>query len=69
MLNQVPLGIALFGGRINTDPQRPQEIGGPAVTDALAASDFGALGYYPNNFNDLASALVVCFELLIVNNW
>ena len=25
--------------------------------------------YYANNFNDLASGLVVCFELLVVNNW
>jgi hypothetical protein len=25
--------------------------------------------YYANNFNDLASGMVVCFELLVVNNW
>ena len=30
---------------------------------------FGAADYFPNNFNDLGSGMVVCFELLVVNNW
>ena len=25
--------------------------------------------YYANNFNDLTSGFVTCFELLLVNNW
>jgi hypothetical protein len=26
---------------------------------------FGVAGYYPNNFNDFASALVTLFELMV----
>ena len=63
------IGVALFGGRINTDPDRPEAIGGPSVTNELANSPFGQAAYYPNNYNDLASGWVVCFEILIVNNW
>jgi two pore calcium channel protein len=53
------LGGQLFGGRINYGPQY----------EALQAVSFGQAGYYANNFNDMASGLVVCFELLVVNNW
>ncbi|KAL3904470.1 MAG: hypothetical protein SGPRY_011271, partial [Prymnesium sp.] len=37
--------------------------------ELLANSTFGTSGYYPNNFNDLASGVVTLFELLVVNNW
>ena len=53
------LGTQLFGGLINFGPQYEQ----------LQNSMFGRAGYYPNNFNDHASGMVVCFELLVVNNW
>mmetsp|Transcript_60952 Transcript_60952/g.199560 ORF Transcript_60952/g.199560 Transcript_60952/m.199560 type:complete len:704 (+) Transcript_60952:68-2179(+) len=56
------LGTQIFGGVINTDPRSPYS--GP-----VAASDFAKAGYYPNNFNDMPSAMVVLFELLVVNNW
>jgi len=52
------LGVYLFGGLVQSEPPRPS-----------SQSDFGTLGYYPNNFNDMGSACVTCFELLIVNNW
>jgi len=56
------LGMQLFGGLINKDHSRPQF--------ALLQSDlFGESLYWANNFNDLASGMVVCFELLVVNNW
>jgi hypothetical protein len=51
--------VQLFGGRINYGPQK----------EVLQASTFGELNYYANNFNDLASGMVLCFELLYVNNW
>jgi len=63
------VGMMLFGGRINTDPERSDEIGGPLSTAQLANSSFGQAGYYANNFNDMASGCVVCFEILLVNNW
>ena len=56
------LGMSLFGGLITTDPDEAQAA-------LLAKSSFGQAGYYPNNFNDLASGFVVCFELLVLNNW
>lgn len=56
------LGVAAFGGLINTDPANPRN-------ETLMASDFGQANYYANNFNDLASGFVTCFELLLVNNW
>ena len=39
-------------------------LGRPSNTTA-----YGAAGYYANSFNDMGSAWVTCFELLIVNNW
>ena len=56
------LGVAAFGGVINTDPTNPRNT-------SLAESDFGQADYYANNFNDLASGFVTCFELLLLNNW
>jgi len=53
------VGMQAFGGLINYGPQRA----------ALEKSTFGSSNYYANNFNDLASGMVVCFELLVVNNW
>ena len=67
------LGTQLFGGLINYGPERDILAGTPN----LSADDpgyepgttFGASNYFANNFNDVASGMVVCFELLVVNNW
>ena len=56
------LGVELYGGRINLDPQRPEFA-------KLANTTYAANGYFANNFNDLFSGAVTCFELLLVNNW
>ena len=52
-------GCQLFGGLINYGPQYAN----------LSATPFGEANYYANNFNDISSGFVVCFELLVVNNW
>jgi len=54
-------GMQLFGGLINYGPQYAQLAGAwpSSIND----------NYFANNFNDLASGMVVCFELLVVNNW
>lgn len=51
------LGILLFGGVIRKDNK------------ALETTTFHLNDYYKNNFNDFPSALVMLFELLVVNNW
>jgi len=56
------LGQHIFGGLINKDPVRPQF--------AILANDtYGVSDYYANNFNDMYSGMVLCTELIFVNNW
>lgn len=58
------LGIVLFGGKICTSSSD-----GCADYDAVAASAYGANGYWALNFNDYASALVTLFCCLHVSNF
>jgi len=51
------IGLQAFGGKIWR--------GNPAMVD----TEFVKHDYYANNFNDYASAMVVLFELLVVNKW
>ena len=55
---------ACSGGLINKGPQ---------LATLTANSSFGVYNlsgeYWANNFNDISSGMVVCFELLVVNNW
>mmetsp|Transcript_24918 Transcript_24918/g.80641 ORF Transcript_24918/g.80641 Transcript_24918/m.80641 type:complete len:738 (-) Transcript_24918:300-2513(-) len=53
------VGMALFGGAINTGPN----------LDKLKGTGFYEAGYAPLNFNDLWSAFVTLFAILVVNNW
>jgi len=62
------LGMQIFGGVITTDRTSGLVIT-PEQARALADSEFGQSGYYPNSFNDLPSGFVTLFELLVVNNW
>ena len=50
------LGMLMFGGALYP--------GNPALTN----SSFDELGYYPSNFNDFASSLVVLFVRLPRNH-
>jgi len=61
------LGLVLFGGRITTDPnnKHSQQILRRAPDFATAAD----VGYYTNSMNDVGSAMITLFELMIVNNW
>lgn len=56
------LGVQLFGGLVNKDGERREY----ALLNEVA---FGQAGYWPNNFNDIMSGIIVCFELIMVNNW
>ncbi|OQR84844.1 hypothetical protein ACHHYP_12634 [Achlya hypogyna] len=53
------LGQQLFGGLIS-----PGRMGVECPTSMYTQD-----GYMANNFNDMASGMVLLFELLIVNNW
>ena len=35
----------------------------------LVGTDYADTGYYANNFNNIVSAFVLLFELMVVNNW
>ena len=56
-------GCILFGGKIHT-ALTPNGKSSPPED-----SDFAKNGYWANNFNDMPSAIVTCWILLIVNNW
>ncbi|ETV81430.1 hypothetical protein, variant [Aphanomyces astaci] len=53
------LGNQLFGGRIS-----------PSIMTTHFPNDpYTQAGYMANNFNDMPSAIVTLFELILVNNW
>jgi len=54
------IGIELFGGLIYK--------GNPLLLNSTFDTTT-EVGYYANNYNDYASGMVTCWELLIVNNW
>eukprot|EP00658_Telonema_sp_P-2_P029994 TRINITY_DN2272_c0_g1_i1.p1 TRINITY_DN2272_c0_g1~~TRINITY_DN2272_c0_g1_i1.p1 ORF type:complete len:905 (+),score=207.46 TRINITY_DN2272_c0_g1_i1:120-2834(+) len=56
------VGIQIFGGKINTDPESQ-------YSRMLSGTDFADAQYWANNFNDLGSAMVTLFSLIVVNNW
>uniref|UniRef100_A0A0G4H9A8 EF-hand domain-containing protein n=1 Tax=Chromera velia CCMP2878 TaxID=1169474 RepID=A0A0G4H9A8_9ALVE len=56
------MGVQLFGGLI-------EKGGSSARSMRLADSTYGQSDYYNLNFNDLGSAMVTLYHLLIVNNW
>ena len=57
MLIYAQIGIATFGGRVSYS------------NPALVNSSFADANYFANNFNDVGSAMVLEFELLVANNW
>ncbi len=51
------IAIRAFGGTLY--------VGNPI----LAGTAYDGAMYYPNNFNDFASTVVVLFDLMVINNW
>lgn len=62
------LGVQIFGGKINRDPRSKYSMAlherAPDFTSPNPEYDFLAI-----NFNDMWSAMVTLFVLLVVNNW
>eukprot|EP00743_Colponemidia_sp_Colp-15_P005824 GILK01006259.1.p1 GENE.GILK01006259.1~~GILK01006259.1.p1 ORF type:complete len:793 (+),score=91.09 GILK01006259.1:78-2456(+) len=51
------IGMTIFGGLIyKSNPD-------------LNGTTFASSGFYPNNFNDFPSSMVLLFDLMVVNNW
>eukprot|EP01104_Vermistella_antarctica_P010984 TRINITY_DN3000_c0_g1_i1.p1 TRINITY_DN3000_c0_g1~~TRINITY_DN3000_c0_g1_i1.p1 ORF type:complete len:821 (+),score=236.62 TRINITY_DN3000_c0_g1_i1:42-2465(+) len=51
------LGMMIWGGLIY--PSNP----------LLVGTDYATANYYQNSFNDIYRSFVLCFELMVVNNW
>ena len=68
MLFFAAMGIDLYGGGITFDTESGAIISREDA-ETLRASAFGENGYYPASFNDLPSALMTLFILLVVNDW
>ncbi|XP_061083949.1 two pore channel protein 2-like [Conger conger] len=60
------LGIWLFQGAI-TVPSTMRNSSGSNFT--AGCGSYEQLGYWPNNFDDFASSLVLLYNIMVVNNW
>jgi len=56
-------GMILFQGELNYE--RIQN----STSEGHNCGSYGQLGYYSNNFDDFFSAIVLLWDLLVVNNW
>uniref|UniRef100_A0A673WYP5 Two pore segment channel 2 n=1 Tax=Salmo trutta TaxID=8032 RepID=A0A673WYP5_SALTR len=63
------LGIWLFQGAI-TAP-RPMSVMSNSSMENITVEcgSYEQLGYWPNNFDDFASSLVLLYNVMVVNNW
>ncbi|KAJ8416208.1 hypothetical protein AAFF_G00382300 [Aldrovandia affinis] len=66
------LGIWLFQGAITAPPDM-NIISNSSVANATnitaECGSYEQLGYWPNNFDDFASSLVLLYNIMVVNNW
>ncbi|XP_072322835.1 two pore channel protein 2 isoform X2 [Scyliorhinus torazame] len=66
------VGVVLFKDKIpppqnSTNASLTANISPANLT--LQCGTYEQLGYWPNNFNDFAAALVTLWDLMVVNNW
>uniref|UniRef100_A0A8C7FLL6 Two pore segment channel 2 n=1 Tax=Oncorhynchus kisutch TaxID=8019 RepID=A0A8C7FLL6_ONCKI len=60
------LGIWLFQGAITA----PGVMSNSSMTNiTVECGSYEQLGYWPNNFDDFASSLVLLYNVMVVNNW
>ncbi|XP_038664332.1 two pore calcium channel protein 2 isoform X2 [Scyliorhinus canicula] len=66
------VGVVLFKDKIPP----PQNSTNASLTSSISPANltlqcgtYEQLGYWPNNFNDFAAALVTLWDLMVVNNW
>lgn len=63
------IGMEVFQGRVHFDPSSASPDALACGNPALKDSAFAQGRYCRNNFNDLASSLVLLVELTVVNQW
>uniref|UniRef100_UPI00398E586E two pore channel protein 2 isoform X2 n=1 Tax=Pristiophorus japonicus TaxID=55135 RepID=UPI00398E586E len=66
------VGVVLFKDTIpvpynSTNTSLHESISPENIT--LQCGTYEQLGYWPNNFNDFAAALITLWDLMVVNNW
>ncbi|KAI1895957.1 hypothetical protein AGOR_G00112120 [Albula goreensis] len=67
------LGIWLFQGAI-TPPENSGMMSNSSAANSTSnrtveCGTYEQLGYWPNNFDDFASSLVLLYNIMVVNNW
>uniref|UniRef100_A0A8D0DEQ7 Two pore segment channel 2 n=1 Tax=Sander lucioperca TaxID=283035 RepID=A0A8D0DEQ7_SANLU len=63
-------GIWLFEGAIKPPPEMsvPSNSSMGNITSSMECGTYEQLGYWPNNFDDFAS-LILLYDVMVVNNW
>ncbi|XP_046897753.1 two pore channel protein 2 [Hypomesus transpacificus] len=67
------LGIWLFKGAISA-PGQMSDISNSSMENittnfTMECGSYEQLGYWPNNFDDFASSIVLLYNIMVVNNW
>lgn len=62
------LGMQLFAGNYKLEAVSPSQCTSN-VLHAENCTQYQQLGYYANNFHDFGAALVVLWDVMVVNNW
>ncbi|KAF7642525.1 hypothetical protein LDENG_00256350 [Lucifuga dentata] len=57
-------GIWLFEGAIKAPSQRNN-----TSNYSMDCGTYEQLGYWPNNFDDFAAAVILLYDVMVVNNW
>uniref|UniRef100_A0A4W5NXW6 Two pore channel protein 2 n=1 Tax=Hucho hucho TaxID=62062 RepID=A0A4W5NXW6_9TELE len=63
------LGIWLFQGAITAPGQMRYSLTMMYLKLFVECGSYEQLGYWPNNFDDFASSLVLLYNIMVVNNW
>uniref|UniRef100_A0A3B3TMU3 Two pore segment channel 2 n=1 Tax=Poecilia latipinna TaxID=48699 RepID=A0A3B3TMU3_9TELE len=63
-------GIWLFEGAIKPPPQMSVfSMDNTTSNFSTVCGTYEQLGYWPNNFDDFAAAIILLYDVMIVNNW
>uniref|UniRef100_A0A668AHI9 Two pore channel protein 2 n=1 Tax=Myripristis murdjan TaxID=586833 RepID=A0A668AHI9_9TELE len=67
-------GIWLFEGAITPPPTHMSVLSNSSLENitsnfSMECGTYEQLGYWPNNFNDFAAAIILLYNVMVVNNW